>query len=109
MAEITQNDRLEAVISKLESVENELRQCKRILQYYRLQEEGGGRHTPVQQRDSGQCDVRESDETAIPETVVEVSDGLYPGQLPYQHGEAPSEIAKAAEIIKEEETGTCAT
>ena len=69
MAVITQNERLEAVMSKLESVENELRQIKRICQYIR------------QQEDSPSI-------SSVP--LVDDRKGLWPGQLDYQITDKPT-------------------
>jgi hypothetical protein len=95
MSAVTQNQRLEAVLSKLESVENELRQTKRIMQHILYISDQQGNSETVGTRDRG---VQE---------VQEVVDGLYPGQMPYQPGESPEEIANITKVEKEEEIGTC--
>jgi hypothetical protein len=99
MAEITQDNRLEAVLSKLESVENELRQVKRIIQYFALCDQS------MEQRDTEVHKV--SGESSQVDRGT--NEGLYPGQLPYQPGDGPKEIEKQKQIIKQEEVGSCVT
>lgn len=88
---VSQNERLEAVLSKLESIENELRQTKRIIQYYRLHDKGI------------------TDCTVEPSPATDDREGLYPGQIDWQDTERPSALKAEAKQIAEEEIGTCAT
>ena len=87
---VDQSMRLEAVISKLESCENELRQCKRILQYYRLQDQ----REPVVETDVSPVGEEHRDLQEIQPEVVGDRNGLWPGQIDYQLTDRPSFIAK---------------
>lgn len=95
---VSQNERLEAVLSKLESIENELRQTKRIIQYYKL-EEGSTR------RDGEEI----TDRTVVSTPKPNDRDGLFQGQIDYQASERPSVLRAEAKQIEEEEVGTCAS
>ena len=103
---ISQNDRLDAVLSKLESVENELRQIKRICQYVRIKspimEQVHANATPKTNRDGDES----------PDGFIETEgdrSGLYPGQYDYQALDRPSIVKQKLEEAKVEEQGTCFT
>lgn len=108
---ITQEDRLGAVLSKLDSIEIELRQCKRILQYVRLQDEGDAGEAGKRVEELSSVLSQVHAETGRPDAQRDTSDraGLYPGQLDYHESDKPSVVAQKIIQIQEEEQETCPT
>ena len=105
---ITNRHRLDAVLSKLESIENELRQTKRIMQYIYAQSEND---TGTERGSLGLSTVRVAGEggSSDLECMGEVGtdrEGLYKGQLDYHITDRPSYIEAEEKADPEDECTT---